>query len=51
MTIEPCRWRAARPTLAPMTLLIVRDLATLAVLILAIVGVMLFLRATQASRT
>jgi hypothetical protein len=33
-----------------MSILIVRDLATLAVLVLAIVGVMLLLRVTQASR-
>jgi hypothetical protein len=30
--------------------MIVRDLATLAILVVAIVGVMLLLRATQASR-
>jgi hypothetical protein len=33
-----------------MTLLIFRDLATMAVLVVAIVGVMLLLRATRTSR-
>jgi hypothetical protein len=35
-------------TLGPMTLLIFRDLATIAILVVAIVGVMLLLKATRA---
>jgi hypothetical protein len=49
-TFEPCRPPWAWATLGPMTLLIFRDLATMAVLVIAIVGVMLLLRATRTSR-
>ena len=51
MTFEPCPPRVRWVTLVPMSLLIVRDLATLAILVVAIVGVMLLLKATRASRT
>ena len=49
-TFEPCHFQGPSATLGPMSLLLYRDLATIAMLLVAIIGVMLVLRATRTSR-